>query len=125
MLKPGSSVAGGLDLKRSPAEEAVDSPNSAASSFQMEFSSMILDIEGSGRRKRDSSQFDEKKGGGAAAAASDDDETENGLTRKKLRLSKQQSAFLEDSFKHHPTLTPVSQRTFPFFYCSNLFIALM
>lgn len=34
---------------------------------------------------------------------------ENGLTRKKLRLSKQQSAFLENSFKEHSsTLNPVS-----------------
>jgi len=30
-----------------------------------------------------------------------------GGTRKKLRLSKQQSAFLEDSFKAHSTLSPV------------------
>nr|KYP70620.1 Homeobox-leucine zipper protein HOX11 [Cajanus cajan] len=36
--------------------------------------------------------------------ASDDDE--NGSTRKKLRLSKQQSAFLEESFKEHTTLNP-------------------
>lgn len=36
-------------------------------------------------------------------------EDENGCsTRKKLRLSKQQSAFLEESFKEHTTLTPVS-----------------
>lgn len=34
-------------------------------------------------------------------------EDENGCsTRKKLRLSKQQSAFLEESFKEHTTLTP-------------------
>ncbi|KAI9154076.1 hypothetical protein LWI28_020620 [Acer negundo] len=31
---------------------------------------------------------------------------ENGLTRKKLRLSKEQSAFLEESFKEHNTLNP-------------------
>ncbi|OIV95456.1 hypothetical protein TanjilG_06918 [Lupinus angustifolius] len=35
---------------------------------------------------------------------SDDDE--NGSTRKKLRLSKDQSAFLEESFKEHTTLNP-------------------
>lgn len=33
---------------------------------------------------------------------------ENGLTRKKLRLTKEQSAYLEDSFKEHSTLNPVS-----------------
>ncbi|XP_073273735.1 homeobox-leucine zipper protein HAT14-like [Primulina huaijiensis] len=34
------------------------------------------------------------------------DEEENGLARKKLRLSKEQSAFLEDIFKEHNTLNP-------------------
>ncbi|KAJ0987317.1 hypothetical protein J5N97_005673 [Dioscorea zingiberensis] len=34
------------------------------------------------------------------------DEEENGLARKKLRLSKEQSAFLEESFKEHNTLNP-------------------
>ncbi|KAL8258665.1 hypothetical protein R6Q59_026618 [Mikania micrantha] len=34
------------------------------------------------------------------------DEEENGLTRKKLRLTKEQSAYLEDSFKEHSTLNP-------------------
>ncbi|KAF2307755.1 hypothetical protein GH714_031482 [Hevea brasiliensis] len=40
----------------------------------------------------------------ASSRASDDEE--NGLTRKKLRLSKEQSAFLEESFKEHNTLNP-------------------
>ncbi|XP_072972758.1 homeobox-leucine zipper protein HOX11-like [Typha angustifolia] len=34
------------------------------------------------------------------------DEEENGSARKKLRLTKEQSAFLEDSFKEHNTLNP-------------------
>lgn len=39
------------------------------------------------------------------------DDEDNGLilSRKKLRLTKDQSAFLEDSFKEHHTLNPVSQ----------------
>ncbi|CAM0945605.1 unnamed protein product [Alopecurus aequalis] len=37
--------------------------------------------------------------------ASDDEENGGGRVRKKLRLSKEQSAFLEDSFKEHSTLT--------------------
>jgi homeobox-leucine zipper protein len=41
-----------------------------------------------------------------SAAAGDDDEGCN--SRKKLRLSKQQSALLEDRFKEHSTLNPVS-----------------
>ena len=39
-----------------------------------------------------------------------EDEENSGVgrgVRKKLRLSKEQSAFLEDSFKEHSTLTPV------------------
>jgi len=64
---------------------AVSSPNSAVSSFQMDFC-------------RNSRKFCE----------GDSEEDENGTTRKKLRLSKTQSAFLEDSFKEHTTLNPVS-----------------
>ncbi|KAJ0699723.1 putative transcription factor homeobox-WOX family [Helianthus annuus] len=41
---------------------------------------------------------------GGYGGTSDDDE--NGLGRKKLRLTKEQSAFLEDSFKEHNTLNP-------------------
>lgn len=36
------------------------------------------------------------------------DVDENGNPRKKLRLTKEQSAVLEDSFKDHSTLNPVS-----------------
>ncbi|RDY06916.1 Homeobox-leucine zipper protein HAT14, partial [Mucuna pruriens] len=63
---------------------ALSSPNSAVSSFQMNFCVP--------RREHE------------AEDASEDDE--NASTRKKLRLSKEQSAFLEDSFKEHTTLTP-------------------
>ncbi|KAK7378268.1 hypothetical protein VNO80_03706 [Phaseolus coccineus] len=62
---------------------AVSSPNSAVSSFQMDFC-------------RNSRKFCE----------GDSEEDENGTARKKLRLSKTQSAFLEDSFKEHTTLNP-------------------
>ncbi|MED6130730.1 hypothetical protein PIB30_003306 [Stylosanthes scabra] len=36
----------------------------------------------------------------------DDESNNNGNPRKKLRLTKQQSALLEESFKHHSTLNP-------------------
>ncbi len=45
------------------------------------------------------------------AAGSDDED--GGTTRKKLRLSKEQSALLEDSFKEHSTLNPVQVRYCP------------
>eukprot|EP00268_Persea_americana_P064827 TRINITY_DN8579_c2_g1_i2.p1 TRINITY_DN8579_c2_g1~~TRINITY_DN8579_c2_g1_i2.p1 ORF type:complete len:348 (-),score=69.31 TRINITY_DN8579_c2_g1_i2:99-1142(-) len=81
---------------------AVDSPNSIASSFQMEFS-----IYRGSKRDRESSAApaaNECEAERASSRASD--EEENGLTRKKLRLSKEQSAFLEESFKEHNTLNP-------------------
>ncbi|KAL6141527.1 hypothetical protein ACLB2K_059815 [Fragaria x ananassa] len=96
----------GLDVNRFPlvvgnAEEAEDaapqlsSPNSTVSSFQMDF--------GVRRSKRDL-DLEVLETERASSRASDDDE--NGSTRKKLRLSKDQSAFLEESFKEHSTLNP-------------------
>ncbi|CAM6051896.1 unnamed protein product [Sphagnum compactum] len=43
------------------------------------------------------------------AAGSDDED--GGTTRKKLRLSKEQSALLEESFKEHSTLNPKQKNT--------------
>jgi homeobox-leucine zipper protein len=43
----------------------------------------------------------------AGAGAEDDDD---GSTRKKLRLTKEQSKLLEDRFKDHSTLNPVRRR---------------
>ncbi|KAK8649327.1 hypothetical protein V6N13_130057 [Hibiscus sabdariffa] len=95
----------GLDVNRLPlvalrdeAEEgaAQSSPNSAASSFPMDFGIRSGCIRG----KRDMEAETER----GSSRASDDDE--NGSTRKKLRLSKEQSAFLEESFKEHNTLNP-------------------
>ncbi|XP_068307354.1 homeobox-leucine zipper protein HAT14-like [Pyrus communis] len=80
------------------AEEADDtaaplsSPNSTVSSFQMDFG-----MRSGGRSSKRDLEVD-------ADRASDDEE--NGSTRKKLRRSKDQSAFLEESFKEHSTLNP-------------------
>ncbi|KAG2686918.1 hypothetical protein I3843_09G029500 [Carya illinoinensis] len=104
--EPGSSdgMGRGLDVNRFPMAIAMDevddgadlsSPNSTVSSFQMDFS-----VRNRGRTKRDLDVETER----ASSRASDDDE--NGSTRKKLRLSKEQSAFLEESFKEHSTLNP-------------------
>ncbi|XP_039000197.1 homeobox-leucine zipper protein HOX11-like [Hibiscus syriacus] len=72
---------------------AQSSPNSAVSSFPMDFG-----ITNGGRRNMET---ETERG---SSRASDDDE--NGSTRKKLRLTKEQSAFLEESFKEHNTLNP-------------------
>ncbi|KAL5739729.1 hypothetical protein ACOSP7_028620 [Xanthoceras sorbifolium] len=101
--EPGSTGGSGrgLDVNRFPMAAEADegtalssSPNSAVSSFQMDF---CIRNNGSSRSKRDFEVETHER-------ASDDEE--NGLTRKKLRLSKEQSAFLEESFKEHNTLNP-------------------
>lgn len=74
------------------------------SPFAMDFSMRNNNAEYGGRNKRENE--------GEAERGSDDDE--NGSTRKKLRLSKDQSAFLEESFKEHTTLNPVN---FLFNFC--------
>ncbi|CAA2954586.1 Hypothetical predicted protein [Olea europaea subsp. europaea] len=76
---------------------ALSSPNSTVSSFQMDFSIYT-------RGKRDANEVEADRGASSKAS----DEEENGMARKKLRLSKEQSAFLEESFKEHNTLNPVS-----------------
>ncbi|CAA6664708.1 unnamed protein product [Spirodela intermedia] len=73
-------------------------PNSAVSSFQVDLSGAIAGGGGAGSRN-DSGEADR-----ACSRASD--EEENGPTRKKLRLSKEQSAYLEESFREHNTLNP-------------------
>ncbi|KAB5519540.1 hypothetical protein DKX38_023859 [Salix brachista] len=100
---PGSTEAPGrgFDVNRLSMDDAdegaaISSPNSAASSFQMDFA-----IRSGSDRKRDLEAIDAER---ASSRASDDEE--NGSTRKKLRLSKEQSAFLEESFKEHNTLNP-------------------
>ncbi|KAL0452952.1 UNVERIFIED_CONTAM: Homeobox-leucine zipper protein HAT14 [Sesamum latifolium] len=83
---------------------SLSSPNSAVSSFQMDFCHVLR----SG--KRDFEQITTTAGHEGAdrgTSSRGSDEEENGmLARKKLRLSKEQSAFLEESFKEHNTLNP-------------------
>ncbi|XP_077229268.1 homeobox-leucine zipper protein HAT4-like [Tasmannia lanceolata] len=58
---------------------------------------------GVGGGKRQSSEREENEGSGCRTI-SDEEDGEN--TRKKLRLSKEQSVILEDSYKEHTTLNP-------------------
>ncbi|XP_073147355.1 homeobox-leucine zipper protein HAT4-like [Henckelia pumila] len=86
-----------LDVNRLPAAaaaaaEEVSTANSEEGSlFQMDFGNKRSEFEATGNERE-------------SFRASDDDDGSN--TRKKLRLSKQQSVFLEQSFKEHPTLNP-------------------
>ncbi|KAK4777007.1 hypothetical protein SAY86_005695 [Trapa natans] len=83
---------------------AHSSPNSAVSSFHMDF--WINNGLGGGRSNNSNSKrYLEVEADRVRLRGSDDDES--GLNgRKKLRLSKAQSAFLEESFKEHSTLNP-------------------
>ncbi|KVH94687.1 homeobox-leucine zipper protein HAT14-like [Cynara cardunculus var. scolymus] len=116
------------DICKEPAtvQSSPDNSNSDTSSFQMDFSSIFKSSTGSSRlpsKQRDleltkgsfdylveASERDQRvlssRGGGGGGYGGTSDEEENGLGRKKLRLTKQQSAFLEDSFKEHNTLNP-------------------
>ncbi len=50
---------------------------------------------------------EQDRGWDLSSRGGSDDEDGSGNTRKKLRLSKEQSALLEESFKDHSTLNPV------------------
>ncbi|KAF9597268.1 hypothetical protein IFM89_016409 [Coptis chinensis] len=103
----GGSVRG-FDVNMFPSTEdvedgaAVSSPNSTVSSFQIDFN---IYKSGSGnKRDSETAGLNDVDAERTSSRASDDDE--NGSSRKKLRLSKEQSAYLEDSFKEHNTLNP-------------------
>ncbi|XP_076887750.1 homeobox-leucine zipper protein HAT14-like [Bidens hawaiensis] len=84
------------------------SPNdSDTSSFQMDFSSVFKGVRSFGSRKHvNHLELIDIKERGCSRSGGMSDEDENGLTRKKLRLAKEQSSFLEESFKEHNTLNP-------------------
>ncbi|KAI8558890.1 hypothetical protein RHMOL_Rhmol04G0131300 [Rhododendron molle] len=98
------------------ASASLSSPSSTISSFQNP-----LDLSVDRRRKRDletisictnNERDTERRGGGGCSSRGRDhegegEEKENGfMTQKKLRLSKEQSAILEDRFREHNTLNP-------------------
>ncbi|XP_022846741.1 homeobox-leucine zipper protein HAT14-like [Olea europaea var. sylvestris] len=91
----GKGLERTLGVEEAENGAAQSSPNSTVSSFRMDFSIYT-------RGKRDAKECEAD--GGASSRASD--EEENGMARKKLRLTKEQSAFLEESFKEHNTLNP-------------------
>ncbi|KZV36410.1 hypothetical protein F511_03851 [Dorcoceras hygrometricum] len=68
-------------------------------SYHMDYFSILKS------KRRDFEEITAADRGCANSRGTSDDE-ENGVARKKLRLSKEQSAFLEDSFKEHNTLNP-------------------
>ncbi|KAL4353340.1 hypothetical protein GQ457_06G033110 [Hibiscus cannabinus] len=97
------SVLGGIDVNLAPAtaeceeEGGVSSPNSTVSSL-------------SGKRNERDPVGDEIEAERPSCSPSSDDEDGGGggddASRKKLRLSKEQSLVLEETFKEHSTLNP-------------------
>ncbi|KAH1080806.1 hypothetical protein J1N35_020567 [Gossypium stocksii] len=97
------SVAVGIDVNQAPAlaeceeEDGVSSPNSTVSSI-------------SGKRNERDPVCDETEAERPSCSRSSDDEDGGGAgddaSRKKLRLSKEQSLVLEETFKEHSTLNP-------------------
>lgn len=80
-------------------EAGVSSPNSTVSSV-------------SGKRsEREEANGEENDTDRACSRGIISDEEDAETSRKKLRLSKDQSIVLEESFKEHNTLNPVSKRT--------------
>lgn len=77
-------------------EVMVSSPNSTVSSL-------------SGKR----SEREENDGERATSSLEIDDDDGDAAARKKLRLSKEQAAVLEETFKEHNTLNPVSPVAIP------------
>ncbi|CAN4109284.1 unnamed protein product [Withania somnifera] len=99
-----------LDMNWQEAEEgaALSSPNSEISSFQMNFpiyrsNGKLINMKRNqydGDHKWDNNNNNNHY---SCSRASDEDDAS---ARKKLRLTKEQSAFLEESFKEHNTLNP-------------------
>jgi hypothetical protein len=102
-----SALAALEDDDDDPAAGALSSsPNDSGGSFP-------LDLRGRGRASHADGAAAAAGGERSSSRASDEDE--GASARKKLRLSKEQSAFLEESFKEHSTLNPVREsilRTF-------------
>jgi homeobox-leucine zipper protein len=86
-------------------ETGVSSPNSTLSSL-------------SGKRSEREQIGEETEAERASCSRDSDDEDGAGgdASRKKLRLSKEQSLVLEETFKEHNTLNPVSSVIFIYFF---------
>lgn len=80
-------------------------PHSAVTAFSAGY------IHGMVKRERETAGEALSNNSNSRASEEDDDSG----TRKKLRLTKEQSALLEDRFKEHTTLNPVGLNNF--FYC--------
>lgn len=102
----------GIDVNRAPAAERESEEEAGASSPNSTLSSLSGNKRG--EREREREREPATSGGGeeheierASSRGMSDEEDGGDGSRKKLRLSKDQSAILEDTFKAHNTLNPV------------------
>ncbi len=109
---PSSST---VDYNNCEDENGVSSPNSTISSSI------------SGKRIEREANGDENEAERASCSRGSDDEDGGGgdTSRKKLRLSKEQSLVLEETFKEHNTLNPVSGFFVIFCFDSGCFFICM
>lgn len=102
----GNAAAGrGFDVKRMP---TVVGTEEATSSCRLDFMSYrrIGNVNGGSTNNKRGFEMGNDAVEVERASSRASDEDENGISRKKLRLSKEQSAYLEESFKEHNTLNP-------------------
>ncbi|XP_057813422.2 homeobox-leucine zipper protein HOX15 isoform X1 [Cryptomeria japonica] len=99
-----ANPARGIDMNRAP---------DASSAFRSE---ALRVMESGGplpvkrEREKPSFEFELERDRNCDVSSRTSDEEEIGSTRKKLRLSKEQSALLEESFREHSTLNPQKQK---------------
>uniref|UniRef100_A0A0E0LVQ0 Homeobox domain-containing protein n=1 Tax=Oryza punctata TaxID=4537 RepID=A0A0E0LVQ0_ORYPU len=109
--------ARGFDVNRAPSvaagasgmeedEEGPDAAPALSSSPNDSGGSFPLDLSVHGLRGPAEAAAQGGGGGGERSSSRASDDDEGASARKKLRLSKEQSAFLEESFKEHSTLNP-------------------
>ncbi|KAJ7550743.1 hypothetical protein O6H91_07G115700 [Diphasiastrum complanatum] len=100
----------GIDMNQLPSSDYddadVSSPNSILSPFHMEAALKPSNAIYPKRERESFTDFDQEADRGCEATSRASDEEDGGMPRKKLRLSKEQSALLEESFKEHSTLNP-------------------
>lgn len=70
-----------------------------------------LSVAGVKRERVDDAEGERASSTAARAISAGAEDDDDGSTRKKLRLTKEQSALLEDRFKEHSTLNPVRTAT--------------
>lgn len=101
----GRSLLRGIDVNRMPPSSTADCEEEAAMSSP---NSTVSSVSG---KRSEREMNGEDLDGDRACSRGISDEEDGETSRKKLRLTKDQSAVLEESFKEHNTLNPVSLQT--------------